>query len=922
MIFGVALLRIQESMCRLLALGLSFISLASVAAPVETPEFIRLTNRSKCALESHLPTTSALLVYDSFNSGKLGHNLGYQLQQGGLQYEDPAALAEEAMREFRLANTKLLNFIFIKLVRGELPLLQASQPDSVSPSELHRYSSIIKACANQPYCEDLRLYLKDIWQVGMTDFSTVDQRVHELQKIDSFGQTHLAKNLVTKPSCAYLKKFSPLQAQLHHSEVSSPMLEELARAYIDKETYLASCFSEDSSINNRYGALQFDLSVKNARDWESLGFDYWHSVKVYWSWAWREAPELQIWAPRFHRLFRSLSLEESVLLIPNGCQSISPPQCDSETLAVNSIRELAKSQRSFTEHSRQYPQSPQNLLLERGVRSVNDDFLGTRAFETASDWVKNFREHYVAHRGHIKLRFQSAVQLIQMISESISASELAQMNQLLTKSNVTNSMRDQFYYLCTEVRLAGDKRLDFMRSDIDRLVELRNVLALDRVNGSKISSILSYFNSYIEGVLPLCDQLERESFWTVSDYTTEKSGFNQWAKEILQIPQTRAEDTQLISSPIFDQPLLVWSHKLEFDPLGSVICASSLDCGRKVVKALVDLHSAAVYADAFLPVTSEALSPSLFNPYSELTACKIYDPWYQTKRVQKRLLADLANSALFGFTALPIFIDTNWSYPKVTSYNQLVEQGVVKFAPNINKSKMQSALVADFGPLLGAPCSVAIAPTPMLGVRYYAFSGISINYCDSKQSTVAESKRPNEIHVPPSATRSFCGGCALNFVSVSSSASGILESTPLKGFIYLFRTLYNFTVGMRDTVNIPIETKINLNYLKDTYIENDFRIPEYCLKPLGQGLRCFQSVCAARVADYFEQLTGKRAKAVHLSSGQESNYGQSNSNLAWVTTDYCQGEIAIHTVCDERTHYFYAAPKKRWGIKSACRGKI
>jgi len=897
-----------------------------IAHNPQLPEFIRITNRAQCAIDAALPARSAFLVFDSFNAGKLGHNLGVLLNSGHLKLESPAEVAELAMEEFRLANYRLMNTILTRLASGELPILVSQLPNSALPSDsisLTKFQTIMKDCSGQPYCREMNEYLAIVWETQSGISAGLKYSSRSLLSLDNFKQNHFNNTLVNPPSCILLKKFSPLQAQLHQSNLNTTILEEIARAYLQKDNYVTSCEKNSIEIGNRHGAMQFDLSVTDPQVWNSIGFDYWHSVKLYWSWAWRHAREMSQFAPRFHHLFRSLALEDSIMLIPNSCQSITKPQCESETLAINSIRELAKTDGKPTEHSRDYPQSPAALLLERGVRSVNDDFLGTRSSKSTASWVKNLRDNYVTQRGRAKNRFHNAILTTQLISNSIGPIELAALNDSNSRLTPTRELIDELYYFCTELRLAGDKRLDFLKSDIENLDQLNKILILSEVNRADIKSTLTYFSTYVTHAIPVCDRLEKENYWDNPDHTVSKSGFNAWAREILQVT-TPYNPEQQVKSPIFGSPLLVWRNR-EAGVENHILCANSYHCGRLLLKSLVDLYSVAIYAEAFLPVSSTVLSPNIFNPYSELTACKVYDPWYQTNRTQKRLLADLANTAIFGFTALPIFIDTNWSYPRVTSFNKLVEEGVIKFAPNINRVKLQTALVADLGPLVGAPCAVAIAPTPELGLRYYAFTGISLNYCNSTSNLAGQVDRPNRIIPEEGATRSVCGGCSLNFISVPSAASGFLEATPLKGFIYLFRAIYNFATGMRDPHNIPRETNINVQYLLDTFKENGNQIPPNCVNQLGEGLRCYQNLCAARAANYFEKLTGERPKHVFLQNDQESSDLEPSHNTsftAWIKTERCESEIAVNIICDERAQYFYAAPKGRWGMRERCRGLL
>ncbi|MFP5519453.1 MAG: hypothetical protein ACLGGX_06085 [Bdellovibrionia bacterium] len=879
------------------------------------PQTMRITNRAQCAIDSEFPTTSAFIVLDGYNAGKLAHNIAQNLVRDGKSV-NATEYAEKAMSDFRLAVAGLTSTISDKLRTGKLPLL----PAEYNKSQLQTYPKLAAQCGTKPYCPELSQYLQKVWDAS--ELPGVNRQAQVWSRIDNFQEKDFSWSMMSASSCYYLKKFSPLQAHLHHSKATAPQLEELARAYTNRGEYIASCMDRSSALDNRNVALQLDFIVAEPDAWNKKGFDYWNSLRIYLSWAWRNTNITRQYSTHFAEVFKSLALEESMMFLSNSCKSITKPACDSEGLSINSIRELAKSNGKATEHSAQTPQSPESNLISRGARGVNDDFLGTRSYDTASDWVENFRKNYVNHRGSMKNRFQSSLQMMKLINQTLDPDQLNITFQNLLVTHVNSNMRNEAYYFCTELRLAGDKRIDFLRSDIDRIPQLKSLLSVADVSNADLEKALNYFSRYVDKMMPLCESLETQKYWQELDYTVDKSGFNVWAKELLQIPVVDASG-QFInpSAKVFGQPFLVWRQDMPATG-DNVICASSIDCGRKVIKAMVDLHAVSVYADAFLPVSSEAVAANVFNPYTELKACKIYDPWYQTKRTHKKFLVDLANTAVFGFTALPIFIDVNFSYPKVTSFKSLVQQGKITYAPNVDKAKMEAALVADFGPLIGAPCAVSIAPTSNAALKYYAFNGISVNYCDSKTKNSGQVEKPDEIY-NTGKTRSYCGGCSLNFISVASAGSGIIESTPLKGFVYLFRAIYNFTTGMKDDVNIPKTYNLNLKYVADTYKANNGRIPEHCVEQLGAGLKCFKDMCSARVAEHVERITGTQVQDVFLQSDRDTDVQfTSGSARAWVKTNACDGELLLNISCTHNGEKFFATKPNSWSGTKSCRGKF
>lgn len=873
---------------------------------------LRYSNRAQCAVDSETPTSSAFLILDGFNAGKLGNSVARLLAM------DEASSVNDSMRDFRLTTTHLTLSIVEKLLKGQLPLLPLNIKDN--PQAL-RYTELVKNCSDKVYCKDIESYLAQIWKISSQ--SGINPDSSEWTYVDNFSQSNFLRASASKPtSCYYLKKFSPLQGHLQNTELNAKTLESIAKAVLEKDKYLTSCYDISTGLDSRNAALQIDLGV-NGKTWKTQGFDFWNSVKIYLSWAWRNAPEMDAMSARFGTIFRSLALEESMMLIPNGCQSISPPSCDSEFLSVNSLRELAKVSPTG-EHNANVPGPVANELLDKGARSVNNDFLGTMSYGTAGEWVANFRKNYVQARGGMKSRFLTAVQTLNIIEDAYSADEIFQLILPLAKNtDASPALRNELFYLCTEARLAGDRRLDFLKSDIDRMSELSAMLKANTGTQRELLTHIQYFDALSPALVGACDELEKAKFWNVKDYVVNKSGFEAWAKELLSIPM-HAEDAAYRPLVLNNSPLLVWDPKSTAE--GNVICASGIDCARKVLKAMVDLYAVSTYVDAFLPVSPTAPTPSLFNPYAELKACKVYDPWFQQNRVRKRFAWDLANTVLFGWNALPIYIDVDYSAPKVTSFNQLVKDGVIKFDPNIEKSQMQTALVADFGPLLGAPCAIAVAPNANKGFNFLAFNGISVNYCDAADKKTGEVKKPNDIQRTPTEAHSYCGGCALNFVTVASaasSASSVITGgfNPFKFAIYMFRSFYRFATGMEDNVNIPRNHTVNLNYVTETYQKFYGSIPKECVDPLSLGLKCFQTICEAKAVEYFEQKFGATVKSIII----ENVENDGNGKVAWIKSDYCDGSIALRFSCEghaklgEENFTPATTSGNMWGATSSCR---
>lgn len=799
----------------------------SVGALLKKPQTLnslKFSNRAQCAVESDQPTDTAFVIIDGYNAGKLAYNLAKNV---GL---DPAVSSVKGMKEFRVSVTRMISVIINKLLSGSLPLL----PLNLKDSKLYNYNALVVNCSKKTYCPELNDYLAKLWRNSEGAGLGWD-------KIDYFNAGNFYKiKKQDRVSCFYVKKFSPLQAHLQTNVINQVTLTEMAQAFIDKDQYVTDCENLDDSLNSRNAIVQMDLKFSEEEDFKKQGFDFWNSVKIYLSFAWRYTDIASEVSPELGQLFKSIALEESLMMIPNGCKSIEKPACDSETLSINSLRELAKKDGARSEPGKNLPEGPEAGAVRNGPRSVNDDFLGTRSYEDASEWVNNFRKNYVQVRGSLKNRAHSAIQFLNVLSTSMNTTELAEfIKPLAFAKKYSTGHRDELYYMCTEARLAADQRIDFMKTGIDKIKDMTIMQKVFDGSKKSLSELTTYFDQTSANVLSFCDDLEKQKIWSQENYKVNRTGFSPWARELLQIPDSPGTPTDI--RPIsFGPPLLVWDSSKE-NEVGNVICQSGLDCYRRLIKSMVDLFSVAKYADAYLPVSSTVNSPDVFNPYSELKACKIYDPWYITRRANKRLFADLLNTALFGWNFVPVYVDIDFKPPRVTSLNQLIKNGVVKFDPKIEKEKIEASLLLDLGPLIGAPCAISIAPDSGKKFNFYAFNGISLNYCNEKSTGTSVGEAGGTVQNPTPAKRAYCGGCSINFIGVVSGA-GVAMSTsmsfnPVKLGIYLFRSISRFLSAKSDAVNIPLAREVDLTKVAKTYKEHG-GIPKKCMDSLALGEGC------------------------------------------------------------------------------------
>ncbi|MFN7455598.1 MAG: hypothetical protein ACK5RO_13195 [Pseudobdellovibrionaceae bacterium] len=870
---------------------------------------LRMTNRAQCAIDSDYPTQSAFSIVDGFNSGRLSHALAKNIGQ------DPSLLTFEAMTDFRLSVAGLQMQIAEKLLNGELPLLPHNVSEEGKAIPL-KYQRAVVSCKSEVFCEDMKNYVSEIWKQSSLP---KENRTQALTRVDNFSpQAFLPNSLEARVNCLLLKKFSPLQSHLHGTELNAAGLQNLAEAVINQANHITSCTDTSSEIDSRNTALQIDIRA-NPEAWNKVGFDFWNSLKIYFSWAWRNSEELKKWSPKYYRLFRSIDIEESLLLIPNGCKSIQQPKCDSETLSLNAIRELAKNNNQANEFDHLVGKGPEKELISKGARSVNDDFLGTLSYEKASEWVSHFRKNFIEQRWLMRNKIFNGNHHLTLLSKTYTAEQLVSFaRSYLLSTPITPALRDEAAYMCLEWQLSSDNRLDFLNTDIRRVSELDSMIRQNSAHGLSVENQVQYYRSLGSAMKPLCEELETKQFFNASGYQTNWVGLENWAKEMtsksVQVPEGMAFVPSVPATGAF----------LTFGSDQIPLCVNPIECTRKAFKAAVDLHAAAQYAEAFLPTKDQVSSPDVFNPYAELKACKIYDPWFVTNRTRKVFLADLANTALFGWNPLPIYMDLNWTAPRVTSFNQLVQEGKLKFDPNVEKSKMQKALLADFGPWLGTPCAVQISPAGETPFDFYAFNGIALNYCKVNKGRDGVAERPDDIRTSEPKDSSYCGGCSLNFVGVASSAAAKVDTpsfNPLKFGVYLFRAVYRFVKGMKDGVNVPRSYIVDVNQVTETYLRLGKKIPESCVEPLSLGLSCFYDTCGSKTAKYLKEKYNITPLNVYIRDIDDMVSRTANKEVTFKIPG-CKHEYSIDVTCSGRqTHHFRVNERSLFEPRS-CRGRL
>ncbi|OUR99949.1 hypothetical protein A9Q84_02655 [Halobacteriovorax marinus] len=857
---------------------------------------MRFSNRARCALDSKVPTDSAFLLVTNTDVAKAVYRLAK------LRGEDTNTLTKYGIEVFRYSVVQMIQLIHEKIMNRELPLLSAdtTNDDLHIPAE---YKNVMLSCKNDEYCSGLDDYIAKLWKIGSRKVPAATKVVnfYDVDNFHSKDSYILEKNFKkhqynTELKCHYLKKFSPLQAHLYGTKPDKAALESIARAALDSSTFLAECNDVEAQKNLQVAAYQLEITNLHDRRWKKKGFDYWNSVKLYFSWAFRNAPEMKQIASPFASVFKGVAVEDAVMIVPNGCKSITAPKCDGDYLAQQAMREFAKE--DFRENAldldvlSSVPEGPQDDLLADPFTSVNIDELDLGGFANAESWLANFRENFAGTRALMKKKLIHAVSTLNIAKAKLDPKKVTDLlekrfsvliNSVGTTSPELDQLKNELYYLCAEYSFADHNEFSFLKG---KLKLLRETTLIDGLAGEisveKTKVLFDYYSKIADKVMSGCAALDQKQIWNDS-FTLDKTGFSTWY--ISKVYESKFKSTLKEKNLEYlktNKPLIAWKAYADTAALEDVICTNASDCSRNILKSIVDLYSVTQYAATFWSMQQEINTPALFNPYAERTACKVYDPWYKTKSVLFNLFSDMSQAALSVAAPGMIYGRFDLKPGQVVSFNQLVKDGRISYDTNYERTRVTTSLVADFGPLLGVPCAVSLSRTNFNPYDSYRFAGISVGACHSNEDNNLNVRTASDIDPNASTTHSECIACKLNFETVTNSLVHL--STDVGPTFFLFRAVFRLYKGLKDPHNIPRSWEANPNFISETY-RRFGEIPKRCVRSLRKGKRCLANSCETNVA---EAITDKLKGVI------EKMYAPKNGT-ATVKLSTCNKEIKLRT---------------------------
>ncbi len=851
------------------------VSSTTIGSPIDRDGGFRpieFTSRAQCALNSTSPARSILVVGDGQDAGRLAYNLRSKMH---------VALTEtEALSAYRKAIAFTFKLVTEKLISGNLQLISGP----TAPADIR---GLLDSCEKQNGCRLLESKLETLWRNSASLRSPKP---------------------AARVGCHKVNQFSALQGHLGKSRPTQADLEEIGSLLAAKNGEEPSCTS-DSKTTDRHFLLQIDLLAIDETSFEKSGFDFWRSVKTYAAWAWRNAPEVKKSMGRFGALFPSLALEDELILVPNGCRSMSLPKCELQRLSLDALRELAKPPGISSGFERNVPNGPQDDLIKRGARSVNTGFLGTQGSE-AQSWVGNFTTRFNEARWASRNKLQGALRHAGFMEKLSSDLLLKDIEAELQTFNAPANfhLASQMAAVCLEARVLQDPSLALLRPDFDTvLASASDLLPEVQTGRQSLQRFAAAAVNLARKLQPVCASLDKSLFTTrnaagfgwgyLADWTRERLGPIAGEEKIAPFDAVTKRRG--------------WNRPDAYLTLGTLghnpieICRSPLSCAQQTFKSYVDLYYVVTWSSA-LQRARKFKDTNLFNPYAELTACKLYDPWFATDKANADLTQRLVLSAITAPLPVPVFFESTSKRPSVIALNSSVTASAsggreIHFNPEFSDETRKQTFFADLGPLVGAPCAIQYSSETGTPFQVYGVSGITVNYCRDDKRSVSDTNSEGASKSSV-AKYSICGGCTLNATGILSAATFAAPPGPFRFIVGAMRAFSLYSDAAKDDVNRPITFTVNPAYVADTYNENEKKIPANCTDSLISGYRCHADVCAAHAANEFESRSGIRPQTSSiLYEGEEGALNSTTaarSGLVGLRVSECDSEIIARVRCD------------------------
>jgi hypothetical protein len=396
-----------------------------------------------------------------------------------------------------------------------------------------------------------------------------------------------------------------------------------------------------------------------------------------------------------------------------------------------------------------------------------------------------------------------------------------------------------FYYLCSEYKVATDRNLSFLLQDLILLKEDQSIKeSYDDIFDQRFDESFKRFQSLISKINDICLKLDGNGYWNTS-LEVKKEGFASWYQQLT------TQKNNLTFERIVSNHFIPLKPVLKFKG-GVVICYSAIHCSRILLDSMMTISSLAKSMST-LSSKRSVLSTNMSNPFSSHMACGAYDPWAKKNKLIFEFFHDLIQGVAFGLLPSPVYVSADLEQKKLVSFSSLIKEGKVFYDPNYDPKKVNLSLIADLGPLAGIPCALSISGSKMNPLEYYAFNGISFSGCHKNSNVEIEANNAEEI-LSSGSTRSYCATCAINLQTMSSSVSSL--NPVLRFSFFLIKGVTRLFSNLRDPHDLHRNWSLSSHQIALSY-RYHVEISDQCAKDLIKGRSCFPKRCEGEMLEKF-----------------------------------------------------------------------
>ena len=435
----------RKMLITLLALLLSSQVLA-LDSSVFTPGATHLFNTPQCAADQSKPAESIFVALNLSNYTTLQINLAKKLG------EEINSFVQTGNQIFKQRLTLLSRSIALGLREGTLPLVQ--NESAIETGNALRVLS-------QNFAGDQR--------------NSADYKCHQVTEINSY------------------------YSNLFIRGIQASTLENLARKVLNQSFNLNDCSPDSIKKNFDVFPVYNMIVVPTAvLDWQKSGFSFWESYKMYLSWAWKIVETGLGHEKTYLDLMRAIPIEEQVVLMPNGCKSISRPECTSSGMAGSMLRSLVD-QNLTKEKIEEIPST--SIGIQDFIRDNNDMLnfrIQSKLYQQAekNEWVQTFQRNYQKFSTALVDQFFAAHRVFSGLRAQLGTDRLISDVEATFKN--PSRMAD-LYYLCSEALTIYDREsMSFYKVDHQLVREEGSRLNRFLFGGVRVEEMMSDFNKVAE----------------------------------------------------------------------------------------------------------------------------------------------------------------------------------------------------------------------------------------------------------------------------------------------------------------------------------------------------------------------------------------------------------------------------------------